>query len=157
MTKKFVYVDNATNQETEAEAYILEDYVSESGTPNAPLLTNSLGFLDESLLMPGVSENELFSVSSVAVGATVPVFSKNGFDGFIVNAVEVSGDCIGTFRLYKNSTLIAVKRLSYLSFNALIDLGGQKVETGDTLDMTVENGSKFIAAFEARIISKGEM
>ena len=31
MTKKFVYVDNATNQETEAEAYILEDYVSESG------------------------------------------------------------------------------------------------------------------------------
>lgn len=64
--KKFKYINTDGQSEGESEAFEVSDYVSEAGTPNAPIKTDSMGNI------PGSSAMR-FSIKKIVVGETITI------------------------------------------------------------------------------------
>lgn len=100
-----------------------------------------------------------FDETSIAAATTQDVLSYEVPVGksLFLCAIDCEGDNIATYRIYREGELIAKRSTCFWSDDGFIDFrsknnGGQKILTGETVRVEVENFRNSAANFSARLI-----
>jgi hypothetical protein len=92
------------------------------------------------------------SITGIVPSSETNIITKVFSKVFYLSSIDLMGNNLATYKIYKNASLIMTRRTWWTDFNEEVLFYNQKFEIGDTLEVKVIHNRPDNGDFEARII-----